>query len=52
MIKDPDGNNIELSAELETMEKGQPGKKWMGARHAINLWGEPWIRDAGGPAQH
>lgn len=45
MIKDPDGNNIEISAELETMAKGQPGKKWMGARRATNLWGEPWIRD-------
>ena len=31
MIKDPDGNNIEISAELETMKKGQPGRKWMGA---------------------
>lgn len=51
MIKDPDGNNIEISAELETMKKGQPGRTWMGARHAINLWGEPWIRDTGAPAQ-
>ena len=45
MIKDPDGNNIEISAELETMKKGQPGRKWVGARRATNLWGEPWIRD-------
>jgi catechol 2,3-dioxygenase len=45
MIKDPDGNNIEISAELETMKKGQPGRKWMGAKRATNLWGEPWIRD-------
>ena len=45
MIKDSDGNNIEISAELETMKKGQPGRKWMGARRATNLWGEPWIRD-------
>jgi len=52
MIRDPDGNNIEISAELETMKKGQRGKKWMGARHAINLWGEPWIRDTEGPAHH
>jgi len=52
MIRDPDGNNIEISAELERMRKGQPGKTWMGARHAINLWGEPWIRDTGRPAHH
>ena len=45
MIKDPDGNNIEISAELEAMEKGRPGKKWIGAKRATNLWGEPWIRD-------
>ena len=45
MIKDPDGNNIEISAELETMKKGQPGRKWIGARRTTNLWGEPWIRD-------
>jgi catechol 2,3-dioxygenase len=45
MIKDPDGNNIEISAELETMEKGQPGRKWTNVRRATNLWGEPWIRD-------
>lgn len=25
MIRDPDGNNIEISAGLETMEKGKPG---------------------------
>ena len=36
---------LEISAELETMKKGQPGRKWMGARRATNLWGEPWIRD-------
>ena len=52
MIKDPDGNNIEISAELEIMKKGQPGKKWQGAKHAINLWGDAWIRDTGGKAQH
>jgi hypothetical protein len=50
MIKDPDGNNIEISAELEIMKKGQPGKKWMGAKRAINLWGEPWIRDSAAKA--
>ena len=45
MVKDPDGNNIEISAELETLEKGRAGKQWASGKRAINLWGEPWIRD-------
>jgi catechol 2,3-dioxygenase len=45
MVKDPDGNNIEISAELEVMAKGQSGKKWASGKRAINLWGESWIRD-------
>ena len=36
-----------LGRDRETMKKGQPGRKWMGARRATNLWGEPWIRDTG-----
>jgi catechol 2,3-dioxygenase len=45
MIKDPDGNNVEISAELEIMAKGQEGKRWAGGRKAINLWGQVWVRD-------
>jgi catechol 2,3-dioxygenase len=49
MVKDPDGNNVEISAELELMEKDQPGKQWAGGKRAINLWGEAWIRDTDAP---
>lgn len=46
MVKDPDGNNIEISAELERMAPDQRGKRWASGKRAINLWGSAWIRDA------
>jgi catechol 2,3-dioxygenase len=45
MVKDPDGNNIEISAELETLPKGAPGKRWPAGGRALNLWGPIWVRD-------
>ncbi len=45
MVKDPDGNNLELSAELERLARGQPGKAWPAGGRAINLWGAGWNRD-------
>lgn len=45
MVKDPDGNNIEISAELERLEKGEPGKRWPAGGKALNLWGPVWVRD-------
>ena len=45
MVKDPDGNNIEISAELETLAKGAPGKRWAAGGKALNLWGPAWVRD-------
>jgi catechol 2,3-dioxygenase len=46
MVKDPDGNNIEISAELERLPKGAPGKAWPAGGKALNLWGPAWVRDA------
>src|SRR5579883_2720449 len=46
MVKDPDGNNIEISAELERLPKGEPGKRWPAGGKALNLWGPVWVRDA------
>ena len=46
MVKDPDGNNIEISAELERLPKGEPGKRWPAGGKALNLWGPVWMRDA------
>jgi len=48
MVKDPDGNNIEISAELETLAKGEPGKRWPAGSKALNLWGPVWVRDTAG----
>lgn len=45
MVKDPDGNNIEISAELERLAKGEPGKRWPAGGKALNLWGPVWVRD-------
>jgi catechol 2,3-dioxygenase-like lactoylglutathione lyase family enzyme len=45
MVKDPDGNNLEISAELEHLARGQPGKAWPAGGRAINLWGTVWNRD-------
>jgi catechol 2,3-dioxygenase-like lactoylglutathione lyase family enzyme len=45
MVKDPDGNNLEISAELEQLARGQPGKAWPAGGRAINLWGTVWNRD-------
>lgn len=45
MVKDPDGNNIEISADLERLPKGVPGKRWAAGGKALNLWGPAWIRD-------
>lgn len=48
MVKDPDGNNIEISAELERLPKGAPGKRWPAGGKALNLWGPAWVRDMAG----
>jgi catechol 2,3-dioxygenase len=45
MVKDPDGNNLEISAELEQLARGAPGKAWPAGGRAINLWGTVWNRD-------
>ncbi|HEX7966886.1 MAG TPA: VOC family protein [Stellaceae bacterium] len=48
MVRDPDGNNIEISAELERLPKGAPGKRWPAGGKALNLWGPVWVRDTAG----
>lgn len=48
MIKDPDGNNIEISADLERLPKGEPGRRWPAGGKALNLWGPVWVRDTAG----
>jgi len=45
MVKDPDGNNLEISAELEHLARGQAGRAWPAGGRALNLWGAGWNRD-------
>lgn len=42
-IEDPDGNRIEISAELEVVHD-RPVKRWPHTEHTVNLWGRGLIR--------
>ncbi|MBH68171.1 MAG: hypothetical protein CMM58_07450 [Rhodospirillaceae bacterium] len=44
MVLDPDGNKIELSAELELMDSDHPLRYWPHDRRTLNLWGNAWMR--------
>ena len=44
MIRDPDGNRIEISAELERMPAGIPHRVWPQEERKLNLWGSAWMR--------
>lgn len=44
MVKDPDGNNVELSAEIEIMPKAMPGRVWPHTMSTLNRWGVGWMR--------
>ena len=43
-VIDPDGNWVELSAELETMPHERPAGVWPQERRTINSWGEAKFR--------
>jgi len=45
MIKDPDGNNLEISAEMEVISRVTPPRAWPNSRRMYNLWGTSWARD-------
>ena len=44
MIRDPDGNRIEISAEMERMERDAPHRTWPLEERTLNLWGNAWMR--------
>lgn len=44
MIRDPDGNRIEVSAELEHMDRDVPHRVWPDEERTLNLWGTAWKR--------
>ena len=44
MMRDPDENWVELSAELEIMPQEMPPREWPHTEHTLNLWGKGHLR--------
>ena len=44
MIRDPDGNRIEISAEMEHMARDAEHRVWPLEDRTLNLWGTAWMR--------
>lgn len=45
MIKDPHGNQVELSAEIEVMPREMAPRTWPLDERSLNMWGPGWIRE-------
>ena len=43
-VEDPDGNKVEISAEIEVMTRDQPAREWPHEERTLNLWGTAWLR--------
>lgn len=45
MVRDPEGNAVEISAELEVIPNGRPVARWPHSERSLNLWGSGgWMR--------
>lgn len=44
MFRDPDGNALEISAELEEMPIDMAHREWPHDARTLNLWGDAWFR--------
>ena len=44
MVRDPDGNRIELSAEIEHMPREMDFRTWAHEEFTLNMWGGAWMR--------
>ena len=44
MFRDPDGNALEISAELELMPYDMAHRDWPHDARTLNLWGDAWFR--------
>lgn len=44
MLPDPDGNMVELSSEIELMERDMPARQWPHEEYTLNKWGGAWMR--------
>lgn len=45
MVADADGNMVELSAEIEHMDRGMAARRWKHEAHTLNQWGVAWMRN-------
>ncbi len=43
-VHDPDGNWVEVSAELETVNHERPAGKWPHSERTLNSWGQGFMR--------
>ncbi len=43
-VRDPDGNNVELSAEIDDVPYEQAPGTWRHEERTLNLWGSAWLR--------
>ncbi|AIV75349.1 glyoxalase-like domain protein [Burkholderia pseudomallei] len=44
MVTDPDGNRLEFSAELQTVDADAAPGIWPHAERTLNTWGRAWVR--------
>lgn len=44
MVRDPDGNLAEISAEIEHCKPGRPAGEWTHEERTLNLWGKAILR--------
>jgi catechol-2,3-dioxygenase len=45
MIQDPEGHQVELSAEIERMPREMAPRDWPLDERSLNLWGPGWMRE-------
>ena len=44
MVTDADGNMVELSAEIELMDRNMEARQWKHEPYTLNLCGVAWMR--------
>ena len=45
MVADADGNMVELSSEIELMDRDMAARQWKHEAHTLNQWGVAWMRN-------
>lgn len=45
MVADADGNMVEISAEIERMDRAVAARHWKHEAHTLNQWGGAWMRN-------